>query len=111
MVATIVLRLHVRHSFLQRVDPLGAISLWRLRAALGAAASGAAWGIGGVVFYDTTSILAQVYWPFVLAGMSAGSMVAQIGCIPAFVGFVFAAISPYALRLAAEGDLMQTRGW
>ncbi|MEL6962877.1 MAG: HAMP domain-containing sensor histidine kinase [Pseudomonadota bacterium] len=106
MIGTIIPRLYLRHRFLQSDDPMEAITSWRRLVILGAAATGAVWGLGGLLFYDPTSTVSQVYWPFVLAGMSAGSIVAQIGCMPAFVGFVATAISPYALRLAAEGDLM-----
>ncbi|MGI9494078.1 MAG: putative bifunctional diguanylate cyclase/phosphodiesterase, partial [Geminicoccaceae bacterium] len=71
---------------------------------MGAAGSGAVWGLAGFLFYDPNSIVSQIYLPFVLAGMSAGSLVVQTGCMPAFTAFYLTAISPYALRLALEAD-------
>jgi diguanylate cyclase (GGDEF)-like protein len=81
-------------------------ALWARRFALGAAATGATWGLAGVLFYDPQSLPAQIFLPFILAGMVGGSITALTGHLPAYMAFCICALVPYALRLTAEGDLL-----
>ena len=80
------------------------VSRWTRRFTLGAAGTGVIWGMAGFFFYDPNSLVAQIYLPFVLAGMSASAMVVQTGCMSAFAAFYLGALTPYALRLGLEGD-------
>lgn len=76
---------------------------WRLT--VGAGLTGAAWGLMGVLFYDPGSIVQTVFVPFVVAGMVSGSLVGLGGHQPSFLAFAAAALIPFAMRLALEGDL------
>ncbi len=82
------------------------VTLWARRFTLGAAATGAIWGLAGVLFYDPQSLPAQIFLPFILAGMVGGSITALTGHLPAYMAFCICALVPYALRLTAEGDLL-----
>ena len=47
---------------------------------------------------------AEIYLPFVMAGMVGGSVTALTGHMPAYIAFSVCTLVPYAARLAAEGD-------
>ena len=57
-----------------------------------------------VFFYNPESVVAQTFLPFVLAGMSGGSLVGLSGAKSAFFAFYISLAAPYALRLVWEGD-------
>ena len=77
---------------------------WTRRFAISSGANGAAWGLASILFYDPQLVAVQVFLPFVLAGLSGASLVGLSGCMPAFVAFFVSLTSPYAVRLAIEGD-------
>ena len=58
-----------------------------------------------MLLYSPESPVAQIFLPFLLAGMVGGSLTALTGYMPAFVAFSLCVLVPYALRLGAEGDL------
>jgi diguanylate cyclase (GGDEF)-like protein/PAS domain S-box-containing protein len=58
-----------------------------------------------VLFYTPESMTAQVYLPFVLAGLVGGSLTALTGYLPAFAAFYLCALGPYATRLGLEADM------
>ena len=78
----------------------------RLGPALTATATvaGLAWGAAGVLFGGGSGMAQGVFVPFLLAGMSAAAVTALPGHPPAFFAFVWAALAPYAARLAFEPD-------
>jgi diguanylate cyclase (GGDEF)-like protein/PAS domain S-box-containing protein len=86
-------------------DPKRA-AFWARRFTLGAAATGAAWGLAGVLFYDPGSLPAQIFLPFILAGMVGGSIAVLTAHRPAYMAFCICALVPYTLRLIAEGDVL-----
>ncbi|MGH6944960.1 MAG: putative bifunctional diguanylate cyclase/phosphodiesterase, partial [Geminicoccaceae bacterium] len=103
-VATLELRRLTRRAY-RRVRPDTPDRGWARRFTLGAALTGAAWGLAAVLLYSPQSPVAQIFLPFLLAGMVGGSLTALTGYMPAFVAFSLCALVPYALRLGAEGDL------
>jgi diguanylate cyclase (GGDEF)-like protein/PAS domain S-box-containing protein len=103
MTAILAVRLYHWHEF-RRVDPELSPGPWARRFTLGAGLTGAVWGLAGVLFYAPDSPVAQIYLPFVLAGMVGGSLTALTGHTPAFVAFCVGALAPYGVRLALEGD-------
>ena len=107
MVLSLAVRLHDWREF--RRAPVEAVTLpvWARRFTFGAAATGAAWGLAGALFYAPDSWVAQVYLPFVMAGMVGGSVTALTGHMPAYVAFSVCTLVPYAVRLAAEGGVPQ----
>ncbi|MFO1071428.1 MAG: EAL domain-containing protein [Geminicoccaceae bacterium] len=84
----------------QHAHPLGEMALGWLLTAL-AVATGLCWGLAGVLFGVGDRPSAQ-FVPFLLAGMSAGAVTALPGHAPSFFAFVWAALLPYACRLAGE---------
>ncbi len=105
MVLTLGLRLQAWRSFRRAPADPAMAPAWARRFTLGAAATGTAWGLAGVLLYAPQSSPAQVFLPFVMAGMVGGSVTALTGHMPAYVAFSVCMLVPYALRLVAEGDL------
>ena len=105
MLLTLALRLHFWRRFQHRSDDASATPTWARRFTLGAAATGAAWGLAAVLFYAPQSWVAQVFLPFVMAGMVGGSITALTGHMPAYLAFSVCTLVPFAARLAFEGDL------
>ncbi len=71
---------------------------------LATALTGLLWGVAGVVTVRYGPPAAGLLVPFVLAGMSAGSITALPSHPPAFFVFIWATLLPYALHLAGSGD-------
>ncbi|MCC2664493.1 MAG: diguanylate cyclase, partial [Geminicoccaceae bacterium] len=104
MLLTLALRLHYWRRFRRGPEGASAAPAWARRFTLGAAATGAAWGLAGVLFYAPHAWVAQVYLPFVMAGMVGGSITALTGHMPAYLAFSVCTLVPFATRLAVEGD-------
>jgi diguanylate cyclase (GGDEF)-like protein len=102
----LVLTLRLKHWWDFQRCPETAVNgrRWSRRFTAAAGLNGAIWGLAGVMFYDPQSLTAQIFLPFILAGMSGGSLVGLSGCMPAFLAFCLCLTAPYALRLAWEGD-------
>ncbi len=105
MVLTLGLRLQSWRAFRRAPADSATAPVWARRFTLGAAATGGAWGLAGVLLYTPQGWPADVYLPFVMAGMVGGSVTALTGHMPAYVAFSVCTLVPYALRLAAVGDL------
>jgi diguanylate cyclase (GGDEF)-like protein len=104
MLATLALRLWAWQA---RRRATAAAALLPVRArqfTLGAAATGLAWGLAGVLFYSPDAQVSQIFLPFIMAGMVGGSVTALTGYMPAYVAFSTSMLVPYAARLAVEGD-------
>ena len=71
---------------------------------LTSAMAGLAWGAAGLLFGGGGDPLAVLFVPFVLAGMAAGSITALPGHPAAFFVFVWLALLPYTLTVAASTD-------
>ncbi len=104
MVLTLGLRLWTWRSFRRRPGAAATVPVWARRFTLGAAATGAAWGLAGVLLYAPRSWPAQIFLPFVMAGMVGGSVTALTGHMPAYIAFSVCTLVPYALRLLVEAD-------
>ena len=104
MLLSLALRLHDWREFQRAPADSITAPVWARRFTLGAAATGAGWGLAGVLFYAPHSWVAQVYLPFVMAGMVGGSVTALTGHMPAYIAFSLCTLVPYATRLATEGD-------
>lgn len=103
MLAALAARLKVWHEFRSSQQD-GDQQSMTFRFAASAGFNGAAWGFAAILFYEPQSIASQTFLPFILAGMSGGSLVGLSGCLPAFVAFYVSLTTPYALRLLWEGD-------
>lgn len=89
----------------RHLDGAGSFDRWRWRYTLGAGITGLAWGAAGMVFHRVGGIEAQVFLPFVLAGMVGGSLTVLTGCMSAYIAFLFCTLTPYTLALAWSGGL------
>ncbi len=105
MVLTLGLRLQSWRAFRRAPADPATAAAWARRFTLGAAATGTAWGLAAALLYTPQAWPAQVYLPFIMAGMVGGSVTALTGHMPAYVAFSVCTLVPYALRLLAEGDL------
>jgi diguanylate cyclase (GGDEF)-like protein len=105
MALTVAARLLLWRAYRAARPEAEAMPLWARRYSLAAAATGAAWGAAGVVLYVPEPVIYQVFLPFVLAGMVAGSVMALAAHLPAFFAFYLLALLPYGGRLALADDL------
>ncbi len=104
MLLTLALRLWSWRAFRGAPADVATAPVWARRFTLGAAATGAAWGLAGVLLYAPGLWPAQVFLPFVMAGMVGGSVTALTGHMPAYIAFSVCTLVPYAVRLVLEGD-------
>jgi signal transduction histidine kinase/DNA-binding response OmpR family regulator len=76
---------------------------WSRRFALGAAATGLAWGLS--VFLLPSHVLTyQVFLGFVISGMVAGAIPSLSACPAAYLTYMLGALVPFALRMLVIGD-------
>ncbi|EGV19769.1 response regulator [Thiocapsa marina] len=76
---------------------------WTRRFALGAAATGLAWGLS--VFLLPSHVLTyQVFLGFVISGMVAGAIPSLSACPAAYLYYMLGALVPFALRMIVIGD-------
>ena len=104
MLASLVYRFLVWYRFRRSSEIRPADPGWTRHFTFAAGLNGAAWGLAPVLFYNPESSVAQVFIPFILAGMSGGSLVGLSGSVSAFFAFYISLAAPYALRLVWEGD-------
>jgi diguanylate cyclase (GGDEF)-like protein len=104
MLASLAYRLKVWWDYRRAPSHGSGDPRWTRRFTLAAGLNGGAWGFAAVLFYNPDSVIAQTFLPFVLAGMSGGSLVGLSGSKPAFFAFYISIAAPYALRLIWEAD-------
>lgn len=104
MLVSLSLRLKVWRDFRRSQKGRENEASWSRRFTLAAGINGGAWGLAPVLFYNPESLVAQTFLPFVLAGMSGGSLVGLSGSKSAFFAFYISLALPYGLRLIWEGD-------
>ncbi len=73
----------------------------------GSFASGLVWGAGSVLLLPTSEQY-QLFWIFLIAGMSAGAASIQYPHWPTAICFIVPAALPLALRFALDGSERQT---
>lgn len=90
----------------RRAPPASRRDHRRLRVlVLATAATGALWGLAGVLFHVPGAAAHQVFLSFTIGGMVAGAAVALTAHLPSFFAFCLPALLPYSARLAIELDL------
>ena len=104
MVASLWLRLQVWRRFQKRRHIPLDLQRSRRDFTIGAGLTGLVWGISALLFYSPTSVVAQTFLPFILAGMIGGSLVVLTGSMPAFMAFLLGAAVPFIVRLSLIGD-------
>ena len=71
---------------------------------IGAIANGAVWGIGVWLLFPAEDIIHQVFFAFVLAGLSAGAITSLAVDRISMLGFLVPALMPLIARLGFEGE-------
>lgn len=79
-----------------------------LRFRLGVLAIGMAWGMAGIVMFPPHDPAHQMFLIFMLAGLTAGGVVAYSADLFSALGFSVSALLPAIVRLIAAGDGMST---
>ncbi|MBK1646734.1 hypothetical protein CKO25_19245 [Thiocapsa imhoffii] len=98
LLARMRLMLHYRANQTTRSD-----RTWAHRFAIGAAATGLAWGLS--VFLLPGHVLTyQVFLGFVISGMVAGAIPSLSAYPPAYLLYLLGALVPFALRMFVIGD-------
>jgi|UPI000363922E hypothetical protein len=78
-------------------------AFWSSRFALGAAATGLAWGLS-VVLLPSDELAYQVFLGFVISGMAAGAIPTLSPHLLAYRAYLLAALVPFGIRMAILGD-------
>ncbi|MHB8884531.1 MAG: putative bifunctional diguanylate cyclase/phosphodiesterase [Methylovirgula sp.] len=81
---------------------------WGRHLTIGATATGSLWGLAGSIVMVAPNPMYHVFVAFVLGGMMAGAVVVDAAYLPAFIGFVAAAILPTILALLFHGESIST---
>lgn len=82
-------------------------SRWSALASTGGAmAAGLSWGLGAVVLFPADEVY-QLFWVFLIGGMSAGAASLHYPHSPTAIAFIVPACAPLAIRLALSGTSHQ----
>ena len=79
-------------------------SLWLGRFRLGVLVSGVVWGSAGFLLFPASDVPHRIFLTFMLAGLSAGSLVAYSADLVSAIAFVCSALLPFVIRLFVAGD-------
>lgn len=79
-----------------------AAHLFRFR--VGVIFAGLVWGSAGVVMFPANDLQHQLFLIFILAGLSAGSVISYSADIFSAIGYSVSVISPLLIRLLIAGD-------
>jgi diguanylate cyclase (GGDEF)-like protein len=101
---TLLLRLDHWRRFWQMAPETIDSRLAQQHVVMGSVATGLAWGLAPILFYDPASAILPILLPLVLTCMTGTALMGLTGSTPAFVAFLLGAMGPYALRLGLELD-------
>lgn len=104
MMGVLGLRLSSWRRFQRRAASADQVAAWQRRLTIGAGATGLVWGLTGILFYTASSLVAQTFLPFIVAGMVGGSLLILTGSMQAFNSFLIAAMAPYFLSFLMLGS-------
>lgn len=100
-VARIVLVLVYRRAAAKGAPPS---EPWLRQFRLGVLAVGVAWGSAGFLLFPAGDVQHQMFLMFMLAGLSAGGMIAYSADLASAIAFAFATLLPFLIRLFLAGD-------
>lgn len=87
-----------------RVDDDASIRNWLKRFRIGVLAIGVVWGSSGILMFPVNDTLHQLFLIFMLAGLSAGGVVAFSADLVCAIIFSIASLTPIITRLVITGD-------
>jgi signal transduction histidine kinase/HPt (histidine-containing phosphotransfer) domain-containing protein len=79
--------------------------LWARRYAIASAASGAAWGVGAVIWFIPNMFPAEAFLVLAFLGMTATEFIARCAYRPAYVAHAVFSLGPLALMLVLAGNI------
>jgi signal transduction histidine kinase/HPt (histidine-containing phosphotransfer) domain-containing protein len=79
--------------------------LWARRYTFASAASGAAWGVGALIWFIPGSFPAEAFLALAFLGMTATEFIARCAHRPAYVAQAVFSLGPLALRLVFAGNI------
>ncbi len=79
-------------------------AIWARRYTIFSGIAGATWGLGAVVWLDSSSFAAETYLVPAFLGMSAAEFVARAAYRPAYLAHAVPSLGSLALMLAFQGD-------
>ncbi|MGH7555840.1 MAG: sensor histidine kinase, partial [Longimicrobiales bacterium] len=87
-----------------REDP----AKWARHYVIYSAIAGAIWGLGAVLWFDSSSFASEAYLVLAFLGMSTIEFIARAAYRPAYFAHAVPSVGPLALMLALQGGLYQT---
>ncbi len=104
MVLVALARVALAHAYQQsEVGEYSAIHARLMKFRLGVLASGILWGSAGLLFFPANDPQHLMFLIFILAGLTAGSMVSYSVDLVSAIGFIGLILPPIAIRLLVEG--------
>jgi len=107
MSAFLLLRAHTAWRYRTASDPRTRTEHWLRQARIGITATGAVWGVGGVLFYTPQNEMLQIFTVLVLAGMSVGALNALRADFLAYRNYVLLVLVPLSVVAIAQNTPMQ----
>src|ERR1700678_903621 len=80
-------------------------ALWARRYTIASAASGAAWGVGAVIWFIPNLFPAEAFLALAFLGMTATEFIARCAYRPAYVAHAVFSLGPLALMLMFAGNI------
>jgi len=102
MLVVLAVRTALSLAYRRAAEPLR--NRWGTAFAVGSGASGALWGIAGVVLFPSGSLEYQLFILFVLMGMGAGAISSLTAYMPAFHAFLPVSLLPIGVMLLLQND-------
>ncbi|HKD20819.1 MAG TPA: ATP-binding protein [Rhizomicrobium sp.] len=88
-----------------RRGPYDDPQVWADRYTLASAASGAAWGVGAVIWHVPNSFPTEAFFALAFLGMTATEFMTRCAYRPAYVTHAALSLGPLALRLVLDGNI------
>jgi signal transduction histidine kinase/HPt (histidine-containing phosphotransfer) domain-containing protein len=89
----------------RRRDPTGSPLMWARRFTFASALSGAAWGIGAIIWFSPDFFPAQAFLTLAMLGMTATEFIARCSYRPAYLAHAALSLGPLALMLLLAGNV------
>ncbi len=86
------------------IDEYDTCSTQLFRFRVGVILAGLVWGSAGVLMFPANDLQHQLFLIFILAGLSAGSVISYSADIFSAIGYSVSVISPLVIRLLIAGD-------
>jgi hypothetical protein len=89
----------------RRRDPTDPPILWARRFTFASGVSGAAWGIGAIVWFSPDFFPAQAFLTLAMLGMTATEFIARCSYRPAYLAHAALSLGPLAVMLLLAGNV------